>query len=56
MVWGYGDLPDIVGFEEEVGSFLVLFVSIRYHTFWSSKPTNYLFVKEVCYLLRCTLF
>jgi hypothetical protein len=51
IVWGYGELPDIVAFEEEVCSFLGLCSSIHYHTFPCSEPTKYLFIHDVCYLL-----
>jgi len=49
MVWGYGDLPDLVTLQEEVGSFLVLCTTVFYHTFQGPKPANYLLVQEVGY-------
>lgn len=51
IVLSYCDLLDIVKFEEKIGPYLVLCASVYYPTVRGLGPANYLFVKEVGYLL-----
>lgn len=55
MVQCYGDLPDIVTFEEEASPCFVVCTAVHYYTFWGAEPAHHLLVKEVGYLLQCVL-
>jgi hypothetical protein len=50
MVWGHGDFADIVAFDKKVSAIVVRYPSVYYHSLRGSEQTNYLFIKEVCYL------